>query len=72
MGGTAFTLTEYAASIAAQSGKDIQYINLPEAAFAKALEEAGLPAPMAQMFAQIDTEIEKGALETDSKDLWVP
>lgn len=69
LGGTSFTLAEYAATVAAQSGKEISYVNLPEGDFAKALEGAGLPAPLPQLFASVDVEIEKGALETDSTDL---
>lgn len=69
LGGASFTLSEYADTVARQSGKDIKYVNLPEADFAKALEGAGLPAPLPQLFASIDVEIEKGALETDSTDL---
>ncbi len=69
LGGTSFTLSDYANEIARQSGKDIQYVNLPEEEFAKALEGAGLPAPLPQLFAAIDTEITKGELETHSPDL---
>lgn len=69
LGGNAFSLSTYAETIAKESGKDIKYVNLPEEDFSKALESAGLPTPMAQLFASIDTEISKGELETDSKDL---
>lgn len=67
LGGYPFTLTEYAAEISRLSGKDVKYINLPAGEYAKLLEEqAGFPAPMAQMFAAIDLDIAKGELETDA------
>ncbi|MBX2922560.1 MAG: SDR family oxidoreductase [Chitinophagaceae bacterium] len=70
LGGYSFTLTEYAAEISRLSGKDIKYINLPADEYAKVLEEqAGFPAPMARMFAEIDLDIAKGELETDAGTL---
>ncbi len=70
LGGASFTLAEYAAEIARQSGKDIKYIDLPVEEYVKVLEEhAGLPAPLARLFAGIDVEIARGELETDDDTL---
>ncbi|HRQ51955.1 MAG TPA: hypothetical protein PLR74_15515, partial [Agriterribacter sp.] len=65
-----FTLADYAAEVAKQSGKAIKYHNLPAAEYAKVLEDhAGFPAPLAQMFADIDQEIAHGELETTDNTL---
>lgn len=69
LGGNAFSLSTYADTIAKASGKEIKYVNLPEEEFSKVLEGTGMPTSMAHLFASIDTEISKGALETDSEDL---
>lgn len=70
LGGASFTLAEYAAEIAKQSGRDIRYVDLPVEEYAKVLEEhTGLPAPLARLFAGIDVEIARGELETDDDAL---
>lgn len=68
-GDTAYTLTEFAAEISRQSGKDINYVNLPEAEYKKALLGAGLPEPLAALLADSDTGVSKGALFDEGKQL---
>ncbi|NAW52141.1 NAD(P)H-binding protein [Elizabethkingia argentiflava] len=70
LGGNAFTMSDYAAEISKQSGKDIQYIDLSVEEYAKVLEEkAHMPAPTAQFFASVDAEVNNGALETNDNRL---
>lgn len=61
-GDTAFTLSDFAAEISRQSGKAIGYVNLTEADFKKTLLGAGLPEFLAELLANSDTGISKGAL----------
>lgn len=68
-GDTSYTLTEFAAEIAHQTGKAIGYVNLPEAEYKKALLGAGLPEFLAQLLADSDTGVSKGALFDDGKQL---
>ena len=68
-GDTAYTLTEFAAEISRQSGKDINYVNLPETEYKKALLGAGLPEPLAALLADSDTGVSKGALFDEGKQL---
>ncbi len=68
-GDTGFTLTEFAAEISRQSGKSINYVNLPETEYKKALLGAGLPEPFAALLADSDTGVSKGALFDDGKQL---
>ncbi|QNL51059.1 SDR family oxidoreductase [Olivibacter sp. SDN3] len=68
-GDDAFTLTDLAAEISRQSGKDIPYNNLPEADYAKALKGAGLPEEMATVFASFDTGASRNDLYDDGKQL---
>ncbi len=68
-GDDAYTLSELSALISNKSGKEIPYINMEEADFAKALEGAGLPGPLAAVLANSDTGASQGALYDDSKTL---
>lgn len=68
-GDQAFTLSELAAEIAAQSGKAVVYQNMPEKAYAQMLAGVGVPAVMADMLADSDVGLEQGALYTESRDL---
>jgi NAD(P)H dehydrogenase (quinone) len=64
-----FTLAQLAAEISAQSGKEVRYVNLPEAGYARALKEHGVPELMAGMIAETDAAVAHGALYTASGDL---
>ncbi|SIS86518.1 MAG: SDR family oxidoreductase [Thalassolituus maritimus] len=68
-GDKAYTLAELAAKISQQTGKEIGYVNLPEADYASALEQAGLPAPLAHMLADSDTGASQGGLYDNSQTL---
>jgi len=64
-----FTLAQLAAEISAQSGKEVRYIDMPEAEYAKALKEHGVPELMADMVAETDAAAAHGTLYTASGDL---
>jgi NAD(P)H dehydrogenase (quinone) len=68
-GDTAYTLTELAAEISRQTGKTIPYNNLTETQYADILKSFGLPAALAEMFADSDTGASKGGLFDDAKQL---
>lgn len=61
-GDESYTLAEFAAEIARQSGRPVAYTDLPEADHAKALESAGLPAALAGLLAESDAKAAGGAL----------
>lgn len=68
-GDTAYTLTELAAEISRQAGRDIGYVNLPEADYRNALVQAGLPDVVADLLADSDTGASKGGLFDDGRQL---
>lgn len=68
-GDDAFTLAEFAAEVARQSGSEVTYRNLTEADYDAALVAAGFPAGMAQVFSTSHTAIAHGELFDDSHDL---
>ncbi|HEJ8280466.1 TPA: SDR family oxidoreductase [Klebsiella oxytoca] len=68
-GDEAWTLSELAAELSKQSGKNVVYQNLSEADFAAALKGVGLPASLADMLADSDTGASKGGLFDDSRTL---
>lgn len=68
-GDNAYTLSEFAAEISRQAGRAIGYVNLPEAEYKKALLGAGLPEFLAELLANSDTGVSKGALFDDGKQL---
>lgn len=68
-GDEAFTMSEMAEEVSRQSGRPVEYRNLPEDAYAEALVGAGLPEPYARVLADSDRAIARGALHTESGDL---
>jgi len=68
-GDDAYTLTEFAAEVAAQSGKPVIYKDLPEADFKAALIGAGLPDYVAALLSDSDAGAAKGGLFDDSRSL---
>ena len=68
-GDEAFTMEEYAAEVARQSGKEVVYRDMPEADYRAALEGVGLPGPVAAMIAQSDAAAAEGALYDESHTL---
>ena len=68
-GDNAWTLSDLAAELSKQSGKNVVYQNLSEADFAAALKSVGLPAGLADMLADSDVGASKGGLFDDSRTL---
>lgn len=68
-GDTSFSLPELAATVARHTGQDVGYTDLPVEEFAAVLERAGLPAPVAALFADTDRAIRAGDLEITTGDL---
>lgn len=68
-GDNAWTLSELAAELSKQSGKQVVYQNLSEADFAAALKDAGLPEVFANLLADSDIGASKGGLFDDSRTL---
>lgn len=68
-GDTSYTLTELAAEISHHSGKNIGYVNLPEAEYKNVLIKVGLPEVVAELLANSDTGASKDALFDDSRQL---
>ncbi|MNK62077.1 Quinone oxidoreductase 2 [compost metagenome] len=68
-GDQGFTLAEYAAEVARQSGKAIVYKDLPQADFKAALVSVGVPEGFADLLADSDAGTAKGGLEDNGKQL---
>lgn len=68
-GDESFTLAELAATLSAQVGKEVPYIDMPEADYAAALSGAGLPADLAGFLAHCDAEAAKGVLFDEDMQL---
>jgi len=68
-GDASYTLAEFAAEIASQSGKPIIYKNLPQAEYAAALIDAGLPPAFANLIADSDAGASRGGLFDNSAQL---
>ncbi len=64
-----FTLTDLAAEISRQTGKEIPYKNLPETEYTEMLKSFGLPEGMAKVIASFDTGAADNDLFDDSKQL---
>ena len=68
-GDQGFTLAEYAAEVARQSGKAIVYKDLPQADFQAALVSVGVPEGFADLLADSDAGAARGGLEDNGKQL---
>ncbi|WP_162428112.1 SDR family oxidoreductase [Pontibacter pudoricolor] len=68
-GDEAYTLSDLAAEISRQTGKDIPYKNLPEADYAAALAGFGLPEGLAYAIAGWDVAASGGALYDNGRQL---
>lgn len=68
-GDEAYTLSDLAAEVSRQTGREIPYKNLSEAEYAAALAAHGFPAPVAQMYAAFDTGAAAGSLFDDGREL---
>jgi NAD(P)H dehydrogenase (quinone) len=68
-GDEAFTMNEFAAEISRQSGRAVEYRDMPFEAYLATLVGAGLPEPVARAYADSDLGIARGELFVDSYDL---
>lgn len=68
-GDDAFTLVDYAAEIARQTGKPIVYNDLPEDAYRGVLVSVGLPEGFAAILAESDAKAAQGSLFDDGRAL---
>jgi NAD(P)H dehydrogenase (quinone) len=68
-GDTAFTLAEFAASIAQHSGKPVAYVDMSQADYAAALVKVGLPEGFSALLADSDAGAALGGLFDDGKQL---
>ena len=68
-GDASYTLAEFAAEIAQQSGRPVAYKNLSPAEYESALVGVGLPAPIADLIADSDAGASKGGLFDDGGQL---
>ncbi|MEU6825204.1 SDR family oxidoreductase [Streptomyces atriruber] len=68
-GDVAWSFAEYAAEIAAQTGKDISYADVPAEQHLAVLTGAGVPEPMAAVLVDVDAAVARGRLAGTSGDL---
>ena len=64
-----WTMQEFAEAVSHHSGKPVKYVNQSEAEYAKTLEGAGLPPPVATLLASTSYLAGQGELYSDSTDL---
>ncbi|MBO6868361.1 MAG: SDR family oxidoreductase [Thalassococcus sp.] len=69
LGGTAFTLSDLATELSKQTGKDIPYNDLPEAAYKDILISFQLPEALATVIADADAQAQNGWLTDESGTL---
>ncbi|WP_225803611.1 SDR family oxidoreductase [Streptomyces sp. NK15101] len=68
-GDTAWSLAEYAAEVAAQTGREIAYSDVPAATHLEILTGAGVPRPFAEILVDVDRAVAGGALALRTGDL---
>jgi NAD(P)H dehydrogenase (quinone) len=68
-GDTAWSFAEYAAEVAAQSGRPVVYRELPPEQYLQVLLDAGLPQPFAETLVDVDAGISRGELAISTGDL---
>lgn len=68
-GDDAYTLSDLAAEISKQTGKDIPYNDLTEEEYTKVLVSVGLPEGFAQILADSDAKAAEGSLYSEDKTL---
>ena len=68
-GDSGWTMDEFAAEVSRQAGKPIAYVDQSEAEYARVLEGAGLPPPVAAMLASTSALSGHGELYDDSRNL---
>ncbi|MEU9862888.1 NmrA family NAD(P)-binding protein [Streptomyces sp. NPDC047971] len=68
-GDVAWSLAEYAAEVARQTGREITYSNVPAGTHEEILTGAGVPPLLAAILVDVDRAIERGALAGRTDDL---
>ncbi|MFE0700020.1 SDR family oxidoreductase [Streptomyces sp. NPDC058872] len=68
-GDTAWSFAEYAAEVAARSGREVTYRNVPAATHLEILTGAGVPRGFAEILVDVDRAVEQGALALRTGDL---
>ncbi|WP_217245539.1 SDR family oxidoreductase [Streptomyces sp. AC602_WCS936] len=68
-GDEAWSFAEYAAELSRQTGKEIVYTPVSTTVYTGILTGAGVPGPLADVFAGVDAAIEKGELVVATGDL---
>ncbi|NED81356.1 KR domain-containing protein, partial [Streptomyces sp. SID11233] len=68
-GDVAWTMSEFAAEIARQSGKPVVFTNVAPEQYKQVLLGAGLPEPMADILVDVEGAIERGSLAGTTDDL---
>ena len=68
-GDTSWTMDDFAAEVSKHSGKPVKYVNQSEADYAKTLEGAGLPPPVAALLASTSYLAGEGQLYNDQRQL---
>jgi NAD(P)H dehydrogenase (quinone) len=69
LGGAPFSMADLADAVSAATGRTVAYTDLPVEAYTAVLVGAGLPEPVAAVFADGDRGVAQGELRTDSSDL---
>ncbi|WP_327284853.1 MULTISPECIES: SDR family oxidoreductase [unclassified Streptomyces] len=68
-GDTAWSLAEYAAEVAAQTGKEVAYSEVPAGTHLSILTDAGVPEGFAAILVDVDAAISRGRLAHTGGDL---
>ena len=68
-GDTAWSFAEYAAEVAAQSGRPVAYRQLTPEQHLRVLLDAGLPQPLAETLVDVDAGIARGELAVSTGEL---
>jgi NAD(P)H dehydrogenase (quinone) len=69
LGGTPFTMADLAQVVSAATGQPVTYADLPVGQYQAVLVGAGLPEPVAAVFADGDRGVSQGELLVDGNDL---
>jgi NAD(P)H dehydrogenase (quinone) len=69
LGGEAFTMAELAAAVSAATGQNVTYTDVPVQQYTQILVAAGLPEPVAAVYADGDRGVADGELFVPSTDL---
>jgi NAD(P)H dehydrogenase (quinone) len=69
LGGEAFTMSELADVVSAATGRAVTYTDLPVEQYTQVLVAAGLPRPVAEVYADGDRGVADGELFVDTVDL---